>query len=211
MSCDSTFLMRTILYTILLFATLLGGCAYRPADISMAQQPDPDDYVYTIATGDRLNIFVWRNEDISVSNIPVMPDGRISTPLVEQMLASGKTPAQLADDIEQALSRLITDPYVTVTVIDFEGSYAQTVRVVGEAVVPRAIPYRNGMSLLDVIIAVGGLTEFAAGNRATIVRNQDGRQENFRVRLEDLIKRGDLGANTRMVPGDILIIPESLF
>jgi polysaccharide export outer membrane protein len=211
MSCDSTFLMRTIPCTILLFAILLGGCAYRPADIPMAQLTNTDDYVYTIAPGDRLNIFVWRNEDISVSNIPVMPDGRISTPLVEQMVASGKTPAQLADDIEQALSRLITDPHVTVTVINFEGSYAQTVRVVGEAAVPSAIPYRNGMSLLDVIIAVGGLTEFAAGNRATIVRNQDGRQEKFRVRLEDLVKRGDLGANTRMVPGDILIIPESLF
>jgi len=211
MSCDSTFLMKTIPYTTLLFAILLGGCAYRPADIPTAQQTDPDDYVYTIAPGDRLNIFVWRNEDVSVSNIPVMPDGRISTPLVEQMVASGKTTAQLADDIEQALSRLIADPYVTVTVIDFEGSYAQTVRVVGEAAVPSAIPYRNGMTLLDVIIAVGGLTEFAAGNRATIVRNQDGRQEKFRVRLEDLVKRGDLGANTRMVPGDILIIPESLF
>lgn len=210
MSRDTTVLNQPILCVLLLLVAMLGGCAHRPSDIPAMEMTD-SDYVYTIAPGDRLDIFVWRNEEVSVSNIPVMPDGRISTPLVEQMVASGKTPSQLADDIEQVLSRLIADPYVTVTVMDFEGSYAQTVRVVGEAAVPKAIPYRNGMSLLDVIIAVGGLTEFAAGNRASIVRTLDGRQEHFKVRLEDLIKRGDLGANTRVAPGDILIIPESLF
>jgi len=209
MSRDSTFLTRIISH-ILFAVVLLGGCAHRPADMSGTAQSN-NDYVYTIAPGDRLDIFVWRNAEVSVSNIPVLPDGRISTPLVEQMMASGKTPAQLADDIEQVLSRIIAEPSVTVTVMNFEGSYAQTVRVVGEAAIPKAIPYRNGMSLLDVIIAVGGLTEFAAGNRATIVRTLDGRQDHFRVRLEDLIKRGDLGANTQVAPGDILIIPESLF
>ncbi len=195
----------------LLFVTLfISACARGPVNVT-ANGPASPDYVYTIAPGDRLDIFVWRNAEVSVSNIPVMPDGRISTPLVEEIMASGKTPMQLANDIEQVLGKLIADPYVTVTVVNFEGSYSQQIRVVGEAAVPSAIPYRNDMTLLDVIIAVGGLTEFAAGNRASIVRNVNGSQSQLKVRLDDLIKRGDLTANTRVAPGDILIIPESLF
>jgi polysaccharide export outer membrane protein len=193
-----------------LSALVIGGCELMPP---MLEQPEyiTTDYTYTIAPGDRLDIFVWRNENISVSNIPVMPDGRISIPLVEEIMASGKTPKQLADNIENELSNLIADPFVTVTVVNFEGGYSQQIRVVGEATDPSAIPYRTDMSLLDVMIMVGGLTEFAAGNRASIVRNINGNETQFRVRLEDLIRRGDLSANLKVAPGDILIIPESFF
>ena len=169
------------------------------------------DYNYTIAPGDRLDVFVWRNPDVSVRNIPVMPDGRISTPLAGEIVASGKTPMQLARDVEEILSAVIQNPYVTVTVVSIVGGYSQQVRVVGEAAQPSAIPYRAGMTLLDVMIAVGGLTEFSAGNRAYIVRNVNGQQRRIDVKLENLIRRGDITANTSVSPGDILIIPESLF
>lgn len=195
---------------LLLSVLILSGCGYSPVETGDAR-PAVSDYSYTIAPGDRLDIFVWRNEDISVTDIPVMPDGRISSPLVGDMMASGKTPIQLAGDIEKALTDVIRDPLVTVTVSHIVGAHSQQIRVVGEAAQPRAIPYRNDMTLLDVIIEVGGLTEFAAGNRAVIVRNVGGSESHFNVRLEDLIKRGDLGANIEVAPGDILVIPESLF
>lgn len=210
MSCYSPASTRA-LRALMLLVFVIGGCAHNPEAVQDAGQVNTEDYVYTIAPGDRLNIFVWRNEDISASNVPVMPDGRISTPLVEQVMASGKTLVQLADDIEQVLAKVIANPYVTVTVADFQGSYAQTIRVVGEASVPKSIPFRNDMTLLDVIIEAGGLTEFAAGNRASIVRNLNGKQSHIKVRLEDLVKRGELDANIKVAPGDILIIPESLF
>jgi polysaccharide export outer membrane protein len=202
--------LTTRFYSLFFLAVLLTGCAQNPVSGGMTDA-GVTDYVYTIAPGDRLDIFVWRNPDVSVSNTPVLPDGRISTPLVEEMQASGKSTVQLARDLEQVLSKVIADPYVTVSVVNIVGGYAQQIRVVGEAVTPSAIPYRNDMTLLDVIIAVGGLTEFAAGNKASIVRTVDGTQTQFNVRLEDLLKRGDLGANRRVLPGDILIIPESLF
>ena len=132
-------------------------------------------------------------------------------PLVDDMVASGKTPTQLARDIEKVLSKYIQDPSVSVIVMGFVGPYQQQVRVVGEAVKPQALAYRDGMSLLDVIIAVGGLTDFASGNKATIVRTVDGKQKQYHVRLDDLINEGDISANVNMMPGDILIIPESLF
>lgn len=169
------------------------------------------EYDYVIGPGDRLNIFVWKNPDISVPSIPVRPDGRISSPLVEDMLAAGKTPTQLADDIEQVLNEYIKRPLVTVTVIEFFGEYDQQIRVVGEAAIPRALSYRKNMTLLDVMIAVGGLTEFAAGNKSSIVRKQGGEQKQINVRLEDLLRGGDISANVGMMPGDIIIIPESLF
>lgn len=165
---------------------------------------------YLIGPGDTLNIFVWRNPEVSVT-IPVRPDGKISTPLVDDMKASGKTPTQLARDMEKVLSKYIQDPVVTVMVTNFIGPYRQQIRVVGDAVKPQAIAYRNGMTLLDVVIAVGGLTEFASGNDATIVRMVDGKQKQYHVRLDDLIKDGDITANVNMMPGDILIVPESWF
>ncbi|HXH02163.1 MAG TPA: XrtA/PEP-CTERM system exopolysaccharide export protein [Candidatus Competibacteraceae bacterium] len=169
------------------------------------------NYEYIIGPGDRLNIFVWRNPEVSIEGVPVRPDGKISTPLVEEIEASGKTPHDLARDIEKRLQTYIKNPFVTVTVVDFVGRYDRQVRVVGEATTPQALPFRQKMTLLDVMIAVGGLTEFAAGNRATVVRELNGQRVNIPVRLEDLLKDGDISANIEMMPGDILIIPESWF
>jgi|GEM_PF-212403 len=165
---------------------------------------------YLIGPGDQINIFVWRNPDVSVT-VPVRPDGKISTPLVEDMVAVGKTPSLLARDIEKVLQTYIRDPVVTVIVTGFGGPYSQQIRVIGQATQPKTLPYRENMSLLDVIIAVGGLTEYASGNKATIVRKVEGKQKQIRVRIDDLVKKGDINANVFMRPGDILIIPESWF
>ncbi len=165
---------------------------------------------YLIAPGDSLQVFVWRNPELSVT-IPVRPDGRISLPLVDDIGASGKRPFDLAHDIEKELAYYIKEPKVTVIVTHFGGAYDQQVRVVGQATSPQALPFRKGMTLLDVMIAVGGLTEFAAGNRATVVRTIDGKRRQFSVRLSDLYNNGDIRANIDMAPGDILIIPESWF
>jgi polysaccharide export outer membrane protein len=143
--------------------------------------------------------------------VTVRPDGRISTPLVEDLQAAGKTPTQLAREIEAVLGQYIKEPLVTVIVGGFVGTYDEQIRVVGEAAKPQALPYREGMSLLDLMIAVGGITDFAEGNQAIIVRNVDGKQLQANVRIEDLIKDGDISANIPMMPGDILIIPESWF
>jgi polysaccharide export outer membrane protein len=168
------------------------------------------EWEYIIGPGDSLNIFVWRNEDLS-STVLVRPDGRFSTPLVEDLQASGKTPTQLAREIEAVLSEYVRDPLVTITIGGFVGEYEEQVRVVGEATNPIAIPYRRNMTALDLMIQVGGLTDFAAGNRTTLVRIENGRQVEYRVRLEDLIRDGDISANVDIQPGDILIIPEAWF
>ena len=165
---------------------------------------------YQIGPGDVVDIFVWRNADVSIT-VTVRPDGKISSPLVEDMQAIGKTPSQLARDIEGILASYIKSPAVTVIVKEFGGLYAQQVRVVGEAAQPQGVLYRDKMTLLDVMIAVGGLTEFSAGNKAKIVRTVKGKQEVLQVRIADLIKDGDLDENVEMAPGDILIIPEAWF
>jgi len=165
---------------------------------------------YLIGPGDDLNIFVWRNPDLS-THIPVRPDGKISIPLVEDVTAIGKTPTTLAREIENKLRVYVKDPIVTVIVSQFVGPFAQQVRVIGEAAQPRAIPYRRNMSLLDVVIEVGGLTRFAAGNRAVIVRNVDGKSVSMKVHLADLVSDGDIADNVAMRPGDILIIPQRYF
>jgi polysaccharide export outer membrane protein len=172
-----------------------------------AQVPKHD---YLIGPGDNVNITVWRNPEVS-QTVPVRPDGKITTPLVEDLPASGRTATELARDIEVALSKFIQQPVVTVIVTDFVGPYTEQIRVIGQAAKPQALPYREDMSLMDVLIAVGGITEFASGNKATIVRKIDGKQQKFGVRLDDLIKEGDISANTPMRPGDVLIIPESFF
>ncbi|MCL6486043.1 MAG: polysaccharide export protein, partial [Janthinobacterium lividum] len=141
----------------------------------------------------------------------VRSDGKITTPLVEDLPASGRTSTQLARDIEQALSKFIQQPVVTVIVTNFSGPYGEQIRVIGEAAKPQALPYRLGMSLMDVLIAVGGITDFAAGNKASIIRMRDGRQQQLGVRLDDLLKDGDISANVMMRPGDVLLIPESFF
>jgi len=165
---------------------------------------------YLIGAGDQLNVFVWRNADIS-TNVPVRPDGRISTPLVEDMVAAGKTPTRLARDIEKRIAKYIRNPQVTVIVTEFVGSLNQQIRVIGQATRPQTLPYRKKLSLLDVMIQVGGLTEFADGNDAKLIRKVNGSNVEIPVRLDDLIKNGDISANLNMHPGDILIIPESWF
>lgn len=144
-------------------------------------------------------------------SVPVRPDGKITTPLVEDLPASGKTSSQLARDIEKALAKYIQDPIVTVIVTGFVGPYSEQIRVIGQAAKPQALPYRENMTLVDVLIAVGGITEFADGNAASIIRRVDGKQQQFKVLLKDLINDGDMSANVPMRPGDVLIIPESFF
>jgi len=188
-------------------ALALGGCATR------GQQPietQVTDSQYLIGPGDAVNIIVWRNPEVSMS-VPVRPDGKITTPLVEDLPAAGKTSTALARDIEKALAKYIQQPVVTVVVTTFVGNYDEQIRVIGQATKPQALPYRRNMSLMDVMIAVGGTTEFAAGNRASLIRNVDGKQQRFNVRLDDLIKEGDISANVPMRPGDVLVIPESFF
>src|SRR5690606_7992634 len=162
---------------------------------------------YLIGPGDVLQIFVWREPDLNVT-VPVRPDGRISTPLVEDVVAVGKTPSPLASEMETILSEYISSPEASVIVQSFVGTFGGQIRVLGQAVQPRAIPYRNRMTLMDVIIEVGGLTEFAAGNRTRVIRTVDGETREIRVRLDDLLNRGALDQNILMRPGDVLIVPE---
>jgi polysaccharide export outer membrane protein len=169
--------------------------------------PGPD---YLIGPGDALQIFVWRNPELTTT-VPVRPDGRITVPLVEDIPVIGKTPTQLARDMENILKQYVQEPIVNVIVTSFVGPFQQQVRVVGEAAKPQAIPYKANMSILDVMIDVGGLTRFAAGNRAVIIRRAGDKDENLLVRLDDLLKDGDVRANVKMLPGDILIIPQSYF
>lgn len=188
---------------------VLSGCATRnlPSPPMDAALPSHD---YLIGPGDNVNITVWRNPEVS-QTVPVRPDGKITTPLVEDLPASGKTATELARDIEKVLGKYIQQPVVTVIVTGFVGPYTEQIRVIGQATKPQALPYRKDMSLMDVIIAVGGITEFASGNKATIVRVVNGKQQTFGVRVADLIRQGDISANTAMRPGDVLIIPESFF
>jgi polysaccharide export outer membrane protein len=186
---------------------VLGGCASTPTPVATAPAINPE---YLIGPGDNINIIVWRNPEVSMS-VPVRPDGKITTPLVEDLPAAGKTSTQLARDIEGALAKFIQQPVVTVVVTNFVGNYNEQIRVIGQAAKPQALAYRKDMSLMDVLIAVGGVTEFAAGNRASIIRTVDGQQQKLQVRLDDLIKDGDISANLGMRPGDILVIPESFF
>jgi len=185
----------------------LGGCSTYPL---LSQQGEKVPHDYLIGPGDTLNIIVWRNPEISMS-VPVRPDGKITTPLVEDLPASGKTSTELARSIEETLSKYLQQPVVTVVITGFVGPFSEQIRVVGEAAQPQALPYRENMSLMDVMIAVGGLTDFAAGNRARIIRNINGEQQQFRVRLEDLIRDGDISANVPVYQGDVLVIPESFF
>ncbi|HHM05641.1 MAG TPA: sugar ABC transporter substrate-binding protein [Gammaproteobacteria bacterium] len=171
---------------------------------------DPQEYTYLVGPGDSLNIFVWRNPEVSQS-VSVRPDGKITTPLVEDLSVSGKTPTQVARDIEVELSKYIKDPIVTVIMGGFAGPYSEQVRVVGEAARPQALPYRQYMTLLDVMIAVGGLTDFADGNGASIVRFVNGERKQYGIRIDDLLKDGDIDANVDILPGDTLIIPEAWF
>ena len=197
-----------VLGAVVMFGLILGGCASSKFPAApVAVDKVTNDYL--IGPGDNVNIVVWRNPEVSLS-VPVRPDGKITTPLVEDLQASGKTSSQLARDIEKALAKFIQDPIVTVIVTTFVGPYSQQIRVIGQATKPQSLPYRENMTLLDVMIAVDGLTEFAAGNKATILRTAEGQQQ-LNVRLDDLINGGDVSANVGVRPGDVLIIPESFF
>jgi len=190
-----------------LAALFISGCStpYPPAPREAATS----DYNYVIGPLDTVNIIVWRNPELSLV-VPVRPDGKITTPLVDDLDALGKTPTVLARDIEKALGKYIRDPVVTVIVTTFVGPASEQIRVIGEAAKPQILAFRKNMTLLDVMIAVGGLTDFADGNRANIFRVGDGGKL-YSVRLQDLVKRGDITANVDMRPGDILIIPQSYF
>jgi polysaccharide export outer membrane protein len=206
--------MRTSrLYARLGAAALLmviAACAGQPELTPASTTERGPTELYRIGPGDTLKVFVWGNPALS-DEVPVRPDGRISIPLIEDVEAADKTPSELSREIEQKLSAFVADPLVTVIVTEFVGPFGEQVRVVGEALEPQAIPYRDDMTMLDVMIEVGGLTEFAAGNRATLVRTADGKQQQYRVRLDDLVRDGDITANVAMRPGDVVIIPETFF
>lgn len=182
--------------------------------IAMAQEPETaapgSGSDYLIGPGDTLDVFVWRNPELSVT-VPVRPDGKISTPLIEDMEALGKTPTQLARAMEVRLAEYIRSPKVNIIVKSFVGAYSEQIKVVGEAANPSALSYRERMTVLDVVIEVGGLTEYASGNRAKIVRWEDGEQIEIKVRLKDLLNKGKISENIVMKPGDVLVIPRSRF
>lgn len=195
---------------------LAPGCAYPP----LTQEEDatiPSDYTYKIGPGDSVNIFVWGNPDISTT-ASVRPDGKITTPLVEDLLASGKTPSQLARAMEKALAKYVRDPQVVIMVSGGQGVYSQQVRIIGQLsggsaahYSAKSFPYKKDMTLLDLVIQIGGLGQFADGNRASIIRNIDGEPQHFGIRIDDLVDNSDLTANVKILPGDIVIIPEAFF
>ena len=194
----------------------LTGCASSskpelPSASFVAMQEGPGEE-YVIGPLDELTVFIWRNPELGAS-VQVRPDGRITTPLITDMPAVGKTPKQLADDMKVALTKYIENPLVSVIVNNFSGTFSQQVRIVGATEKPASIPYRANMTLLDAMISVGGLSEYAAGNRARLVRfnKEEGKQQEYQVRIGDLLKRGDSKANVMLAPGDVIIIPESMF
>jgi polysaccharide export outer membrane protein len=207
------FVNKLKLVVFLLSAQFIISCSsvtLPPASIHSSNTVDVNSYRYLIGAGDVLNIFVWRNPEVSGTFI-VRPDGMITTSLVEDIPVSGKTPTELARSIEKILSTYLREPIVTVTVNDFNGPFSEQIRVIGEASEPKSINYTQHMTLLDVMIRVGGLTEFADGNDAVLVRIENGVQKQYDIFIEDLIKDGDIKANIDMLPGDIIIIPEAWF
>ncbi|MBL4584156.1 MAG: polysaccharide export protein [Pseudomonadales bacterium] len=198
-----------------LSALTLVGCASDKPMLPAAQMFAPSttessNYHYLVGPGDSLSIFVWNNPEVSTT-VTVRPDGMISTNLVEDLKVTGQTPTQAARQIEQVLSKYIKEPIVTVIVGGFIGPYSEQVRILGEATSPQTLAYRQNMTVLDVMIQVGGITDFADGNKASIVRVVGGSQKEYRVRLDDLVRDGDISANVEILPGDILIIPEAWF
>lgn len=210
---------KNILKTIkvsLLFITLLiiNGCSNTSplptATLHPSDTTDISSYKYLIGPGDNLKIFVWRNPEVS-GTFKVRPDGMITTSLVEDIPVSGKTPTQVAREFEKILSTYLRDPIVTVTVSKFVGPFSEQIRIVGEAAKPKSINYTQNMTLLDVMIEVGGLTQYANGNKAVLVRIEDGKQVQYPVYIDDLLKNGEISENVDVLPGDIIIIPETWF
>ena len=202
--------MHRALVPLLLLA-LLSGCSNQPLyPPAPAKADGGSDWNYLLGPGDSVSVFVWGNPEVSGS-FAIRPDGKMTMNLAEDMPATGKTPTQLAREIEKVLSKYIQDPIVTVTVGGGVGPYSQQIRVLGQAAKPQTLSYREQMSLLDLMIMVGGITDFAAGNRASILRVVDGKPQQLGVRLDDLIKDADVSANVELRPGDVLIIPERWF
>lgn len=213
-----TVLLRGLAYAWALIAAAVpaalaaeaGDTAASAAVVAPAPPPGAAaDPQYIIGPGDELQVFVWRNPDLSVT-VPVKPDGRITTPLVEDMQASGKTAAQLARDVEKVLAQYVRTPQVNIIVTTPRSLYS-AVKVVGQVKNPQTIPYREGLTVLDAVLTGGGLTDFAAGNRAKIIRQENGRTTEVKVRIKDMVERGDLRTNVTLRPGDTLIVPESRF
>ena len=203
-------LLQPAVYTLLV-ATAVGAVSMPTRSAVAAEPTAPADVGpdYRIGPGDSVRIYVWQNPDLSVT-VPVRQDGKISTPLVEDMPTAGKTPSQLAHDIEKVLAEYLRTPKVNVFVLNAVSALSE-VKVVGQVKTPKALPYHEGMTVLDAVLEVGGLTDFAAGNRAKVVRTVDGKQEEIKVRLGKLLDGGDMNQNIRLLPGDVLVIPESRF
>ncbi|MFV0476216.1 MAG: XrtA/PEP-CTERM system exopolysaccharide export protein [Parahaliea sp.] len=202
-------LQRALCMLAIAMLTLVSACNSLP-EVSDVERNETPDFDYVIGPGDTVEVFVWGNEELSSEGI-VRPDGKFTTRLVEDLVASGKTSTELARDIEKAYGEYVRQPVVSVIVNDFVGVPAQQVRVVGEATSPAAVPYRKHMTLLDLMIAVGGMTEYADGNGSVLVRTQGDATESYALRLDDLLKDGDISANLALQPGDVVIISESWF
>jgi len=201
--------MRKQLFGLLLFSLLLAS-VFSPAlwaEDAPAPSAVPGDYV--IGPGDTIQVFVWRNPDLTVT-VPVRPDGKISTPLVEDMVAVGKTPSHLARDIETALAQYVKSPEVNVIVTVPMSAFSQ-VKVIGQVLHPQSLAYREGMTVLDAVLAAGGLSQFAAGNRSLLERKHDGKTQQIKIKLDSLVNSGDLKQNLPLEPGDVLVVPESRF
>jgi polysaccharide export outer membrane protein len=202
-----------LLLSWLVLSPLILSCASAPtpapAPPPTPTEPKAPDSNYIIGPGDSLNVFVWRNPELSVT-VPVRPDGKISTPLVEDMVAVGKTPPQLARDMEKVLSTYVREPKVNIIITNPTGAVG-SVKVVGQVQKPAALPYHEGMRVLDAILAVGGLTQFASGNRARIVRMENGKETIIHVKVADLVNSGDVKQNAPLKPGDVLVVPQSMF
>jgi polysaccharide export outer membrane protein len=210
---DKKFTKQLKVVLALLLAQIISACSTNSlptATLHSSNTSDINSYKYLIGAGDVLNIFVWRNPEVSGSFV-VRPDGMITTSLVEDIKVAGKTPTELARSIEKILGTYLREPIVTVTVNSFVGPFSEQIRVIGEAAQPRAINYTQHMTLLDVMIQVGGLTEFADGNNAVLVRIENGLQKQYEILIDQLLKDGEIGANVDMLPGDIIIIPEAWF
>lgn len=202
------FIPRRLILLLLASLFLVWGNSVT-AQVATPVQPSPNDTDYLIGPGDTLQVFVWRNPEYSTT-VPVRPDGKISTPLVENMVAVGKTPSQLARDVEQVLAEFIRSPQVNIIVTQAMSTYSQ-VKVIGQVVKAQSLPYHEGMTVLDAVLDVGGLSTFAAGNRAKLVRTENGKQKEVKVRLEDLINNGDMKQNLMLKPGDVIVVPQSRF
>ena len=210
---DKHFTKTLKVVAALLLAQIISACSTNTlptATLYPSNTANVNSYKYLIGAGDVLNIFVWRNPEVSGSFV-VRPDGMITTSLVEDIKVAGKTPTELARSIEEILGTYLRDPIVTVTVNSFVGPFREQIRVIGEAAEPRAINYTQHMTLLDVMIQVGGLTEFADGNDAVLVRIENGKQKQYEIKIDELLKDGEISANVDMLPGDIIIIPEAWF